>query len=225
MDEVAFPTFDDNEVPYPVFELASCPVFKRDGTKVMDWDPKTERFYPCGKYVEAVEMANSRSRKGASFYYQPLPPELSKLAREYYLTEANWLGFREEGKEGNLRVRNPMKECSLAGPFLQGVLIATGYRRLVVGDYGAYVEMLPEQVKLENLREKWPKLENEKHNLRQKTPGHSRHKMKYIWMIPVDGPEIKVYAQQGRVQYADYLPGMYYVSPYDVRPTWKITND
>lgn len=41
----------------------------------------------------------------------------------------------------------------------------------------------------------------------------------YIWREPDDGSDVKVYDQKRPVEYADYKPGMLYVSVYEVFPT------
>jgi len=83
-----------------------------------------------------------------------------------------------------------------------GSVVAKDYTRVVVGDYGAYIEMSPQQVLTENLREKFP--------------GKRREGIKYIWLVVNDHSRTKVYRQVRTVDYADYRVGMYYVSVNDV---------
>jgi len=82
-----------------------------------------------------------------------------------------------------------------------GTLIANGYNRIVIGDFGAYLEFSDAQVEHSAFRLKWP--------------GKPKRPVKYIWMITVDDSETKIYYQQRKVTYADYLPGMYYMSYFD----------
>ncbi len=97
-----------------------------------------------------------------------------------------------------------------------GTLFAQGYCRIVYGDHGPYVEF--EQVHLQvPLRNKFPT-----------TPKDAF----YVWMVPTDGSQLKVYHQLRTVEYlknppaggfrgnreegyADYKVGYIYVSPYD----------
>lgn len=84
----------------------------------------------------------------------------------------------------------------------QNTKISIGYKRIVIGDYGAYLEIDPEDIVHENIKNKWP--------------GKPRRPVKYIWMETIDLARTKIYFQQGKVEYADYIPGMYYVDSKDV---------
>lgn len=127
------------------------------------------------------------------FNYQKLTDELSKKSREFYFkhlpTEFNIIGSNEELIT------------------LNGTLISKGYQRIVIGDYGAFIEFSKEQAIIENMKvqdgEEY-RLEDEKYNV------------KYFWLTAIDDSGIKIYHQKRKVSYADYLPDMYYVSPYEV---------
>lgn len=97
---------------------------------------------------------------------------------------------------------------------LDGTLIAMGYRRIVIGDYGAFIECSPEQVCKFNLHCK-PGQEYRIHDER-----FSRN-AKYHWLTAKDRSDCKIYLQQKTVAYADYIPGMYYISPYEVQAETK----
>lgn len=101
----------------------------------------------------------------------------------------------------------------------RGTLFSRGYVRIVYGDHGPYIEFTPEQVIC---------------GLKKKFDNPLPPKAFYEWMLPVDGSNIKVYDQKKSVKdlrnpppgghrgeraegYADYIPGMIYVSPYDLR--------
>jgi hypothetical protein len=102
---------------------------------------------------------------------------------------------------------------------LAGTLIAVGYDRIVYGDHGPYVEF-----ELSNLMANLiPKFNN-------KCPVDAY----YEWMTINDGSDIKIYRQLRDVKnlpnppspgfkgnrtegYADYLPGKYYISPYEFK--------
>ena len=104
--------------------------------------------------------------------------------------------------------------CQMSGDTIPcytlcGTLIATGYNRIVIGDYGAFVEFTPEQIVNSAIRVK---------------PGQEYridseqfcNRVKYHWLTAKDGSDVKIYYQQKMVDYADYVPGMYYVSPYEL---------
>ena len=89
--------------------------------------------------------------------------------------------------------------------------IATGYNRIVIGDYGAYVEISPEQI----LQDKLMLAPGEEYRVYDER--YSAH-VKYHWYTTIVPQRIKMYFQQKTVAYADYIPGMWYVSVYEVFP-------
>lgn len=52
---------------------------------------------------------------------------------------------------------------------------------------------------------------------RVEDPRYAEH-VKYLWLTTDDGSDVKVYEQKRPVEYADYKPGMLYVSVYEVFP-------
>lgn len=105
--------------------------------------------------------------------------------------------------------------CALSGDpaaallSLDGTLLCKGYRRLVIGDYGAFIEITPEQICEDALRCK-PGQEYRYQD--ERFAGN----VKYIWLTAKDRSNCKIYFQKKRVSYADYIPGFYYISPYEV---------
>lgn len=97
-------------------------------------------------------------------------------------------------------------------------LLCNGYTRIVIGDYGAFVEISPEQIEKGNLIIK-PGQE-----YRINDPKYSGN-VKYHWLTVDDGSDCKVYFQQKTVGYADYCPGMYYISPYEVFTEKELEQD
>jgi hypothetical protein len=86
--------------------------------------------------------------------------------------------------------------------FLDGVLFATSYERVVVGARGAYVECTKDQIKVKLIS---------KYN--QELPDNvSNEPFYYYWLFP-EGRDEKVYWQVRTVNYADYKIGYYYISP------------
>jgi hypothetical protein len=139
----------------------------------------------------ALQTMYERQQKGDPLFYRPLPGEASKIVREYYRTALRRMAISEHGCDESMVLKN---DC--------GTVIARGYRRVVVGDYGAYIEFTKNQLIQDSIAPKWP--------------GEQKKEVSYIWYQTKDASQTKVYLQQHKVQYADYRPGMYYVAPDDV---------
>ena len=88
-----------------------------------------------------------------------------------------------------------------------GIKICTGYKRIVIGDRGPYIEFDKSQIIKEVLfipdNQKW-RLSNQ---------------FNYAYYIEwrTNPDNIKVYEQKRTVSYADYKIGLYYISPFDLR--------
>ena len=78
-----------------------------------------------------------------------------------------------------------------------GSRLATGYERVVIGDRGPYVEFKLEQLNADELCES--------------PVGHY-----YYAELRSVVDDVKVYVQIYRVSYADYVPGLCYVSPFEL---------
>lgn len=92
----------------------------------------------------------------------------------------------------------------------KGTLISEGYNRIVIGDYGAFLEFGRSMLVIENIRVK------EGQEYRMKDPKY-KNIVKFVWLTSKDDSDIKIYYQRRPVSYADYRLGMFYVSPYEVR--------
>lgn len=91
-----------------------------------------------------------------------------------------------------------------------GTTICTKYDRIVIGDYGPYVEFSEENIFPQNFRIK-------KGQEYRMEPRYAN--CKYIWMCTKsEKQDVKIYLQKGEVSYADYIPGKYYVCVTDVFP-------
>ena len=128
--------------------------------------------------------------------YKKLPSELSIKCREFY--KANIPSdLKLDGDETTLFSK-------------EGTVISKGYNRIVIGDYGAYIEISQAFICKDNLiieagqeyRLRKPYIDN----------------VKYIWLTAKDNSHVKIYEQLRGVTYADYKPDMYYVSIYEVFP-------
>ncbi len=86
--------------------------------------------------------------------------------------------------------------------FKDGIQFASNYIRIVHGDRGKYIELNKSQILIQ-LKSKF----------NQQLPDKvSNEQFFYYWLMPIDRTE-KIYWQIKTVNYADYKPGLYYISP------------
>lgn len=90
-----------------------------------------------------------------------------------------------------------------------GTMISTGYNQIVIGDYGAFIEILPEQICPNSI------ICKKGQEYRYRDERYAKN-IKYLWFTTKDSSDCKIYLQKKYVDYADYIPGMYYISPYEV---------
>jgi len=88
----------------------------------------------------------------------------------------------------------------------KGLLLATGYTRIVIGGRGAYIEFSSEQIEYDNIH----------------IPDYAQHKLEnnlsyYHEYRSIDDCFAKLYYQKLKVSYADYKIGMWYISPFYVK--------
>lgn len=91
-----------------------------------------------------------------------------------------------------------------------GFLICSSFDRIVIGDYGAYIEFSSEQAN----KDLFIIAPGQEYRLEPRY-----NNVKYIWLTINDDSQIKIYYQKNTVSYADYKPQKYYVSVYEVYPT------
>jgi len=86
-----------------------------------------------------------------------------------------------------------------------GLLVAAGYTRIVVGERGPYIEFKDTNIRKDHLRLpvtcEWRK---------------ESYKAYYIEFRTICEAGVKVYWQKRKVRYADYKLGYYYISPFDL---------
>lgn len=92
---------------------------------------------------------------------------------------------------------------------INGILICNGYERIVIGDYGAYIEFNSEQAN----KSQFIIAPGQEYRLEPRY-----NNAKYIWLTINDDSQVKIYYQKNTVTYADYKPKMYYVSVYEIYP-------
>lgn len=132
-----------------------------------------------------LKVINFIERITKDYGYKRLDPEKSKLARDFY---ARNLPSLEKDK------------CI----FVKDIELSKGFERIVIGDYGAYIEINADQINIKAL-----KIESG-----QAFRTRLDFKGKYIWYTTDAGA--KIYHQLRGVSYADYKPGKFYISPYDI---------
>ena len=126
------------------------------------------------------------------YNYKKLPESLSNIAKTVYAsTLPKFLNHHQ-----------PLYT-------LNGTCICNDFKRIVIGDYGAYVEYSPAQANKDN----YIIAPGQQYRLE---PRYSN--VKYIWLTIPDDSDIKIYYQKHSVIYADYKPEYYYVSVYEVYP-------
>jgi len=118
------------------------------------------------------------------YKYRPLPKKICPEVYNFYL--ANMNGFVK---------KRPA--------IINGVNICKKYDRIVVGDYGAYVEIAPEDLTVTPTTVVGQEWRHDKDYVKKRGLN-----LKYYWM-EYDGK--RVYLQIAPVTYADYKPGYYYI--------------
>lgn len=126
--------------------------------------------------------------------YSPLPSELSTKYREFY-------------KENIPEFLNDNQQTLYTS---WGTPLCNGFNRIVIGDYGAFVEFSESDLAFPSYKLRIP--EHQEYRLRDKY----KNNVKYFWYTTPDLSDIKIYHQKKTVSYADYKPGMYYVSVHEV---------
>ena len=152
-----------------------------------------------GKYMLAKQQTLS-----AEYAYKKLPSSLSLIVRKEYGRYLPDFFLSEQNKYKPLFTRD-------------GIQIAKKWNRIVIGDYGAFVEINPEDICKENFIVK----PGEEYRTND---SYYSNNIKYHWYIPKSGSESKLYFQQREVTYADYKSNMWYVSPYETKEGLFITN-
>ena len=126
--------------------------------------------------------------------YKKLAPEMSKQVRAIYKRYTDMLDL------------DPAKPLYTHN----GIKIAESFERLVIGDYGAYIEYNLSQVPAGMRYSVEPGQEY------RKLPGW-RDRVKYIWYtVPDSVPHVKIYWQLRPVGYADYKRKKFYISPFEI---------
>ena len=86
-----------------------------------------------------------------------------------------------------------------------GLMISKGYKRIVIGGRGPYVEFTDDQLNFKAF-----------HIPKEQLYRVTDRRVYYIELRSIDGCFVKLYYQLQTVAYADYKIGMFYISPYDL---------
>jgi hypothetical protein len=122
------------------------------------------------------------------FKYRPLPKYIKNTAYELY--NANLNDFDTERQAT-----------------INGVLFCNKFNRVVVGDYGAFLEIDESDLLVELIIPESQKWRYDIEYLKRRELN-----IKYRWL---EYKGLKVYHQVATVKYADYLPNMFYISVLD----------
>lgn len=126
------------------------------------------------------------------YKYRPLKRDLSEKYRKFYLdnipTELNVNGWVDTLFT------------------LNGSPICDGYDRIVIGDYGAFIEFSTSPYSFIVKPGQEYRIDDERYS----------KNVKYHWLTINDDSDVKIYHQMRTVAYADYLPDKYYVSVHEV---------
>ena len=126
------------------------------------------------------------------YKYKPLPIELSEKYRQFFFENIP-SGLHVNGGDETLYTLN-------------GSPICDGYDRIVIGDYGAFVEFTSSTYEFCIKAGQEYRLNDKKYS----------NNVKYIWLTIDDGSNVKIYYQKKPVLYADYRPKKFYVSVHEV---------
>lgn len=126
--------------------------------------------------------------------YAKLAPDLSRKYRDFFT----------ENIPDFLDINGSNKQLTT----INGTPICNGYDRIVVGDYGAFVEFSKKAIASDFVIQPGQeyRVNDEKY----------KRNVKYIWLTIRDGSGVKIYQQKRKVTYADYKARKYYVSVHEV---------
>ena len=126
------------------------------------------------------------------YKYRPLKRDLSEKYRKFYL----------DNIPTELNVNGGVDALFT----LNGSPICDGYDRIVIGDYGAFIEFSTSPYSFIVKPGQEYRIDDERYS----------KNVKYHWLTINDDSDVKIYHQMRTVAYADYLPDKYYVSVHEV---------
>ena len=127
------------------------------------------------------------------YKYKKLPDDLSEKYRTFWA----------ENIPDYLEVNGDNKELYT----IEGTIICKKYDRIVIGDYGAFIEFSKEDIV-----KRLSIAPGQEYRIYNK---QFRDRVKYHWLTIGDHSDTKIYEQVREVTYADYKPNKYYVSVHE----------
>ena len=150
------------------------------------------------RYISEIgkQTLELQQRLANQYNYKKLPNMVStKYQQLYYDTLP--LYFKSHLNGGNVFLYDLFDIC-----------ISTKFERVVIGDYGAFIEISSEDIIGDNLvcapGQEYRYKDNE-----------YRKRVKYIWLTTKSNSNCKIYYQTNIVSYADYKPDYFYISPFE----------
>jgi hypothetical protein len=162
-----------------------------------------------------------------TYKYKQLPYQLALNCMRHYVTSLP-KGFClkdnalkvAENPEINECIRKPgyevVKEHKLPIVTRDGTMIAYKYNRIVIGHYGAFIEIEDDDIYDKNVKCE----PGQEYRIRDR---RYRDKVKYQWYTAKDHSHCKLYKQKRQVAYADYQENMWYISPFEVLDQNELT--
>ena len=171
-------------------------------------------------------MLKKQEELSKIYKYKPLPPLISMIQREEYfnnlpkeflmdIEKINGIDFFCN----NFSLNNVKNITQNSFPLYSFVYknnkknkvnkIANGWNRIVIGDYGAFIEINDEDIIKENIIV----CPGEEYRINDERYAQN---IRYHWYIPKNSYPTKLYYQQKEVSYADYKPYKWYISPYEI---------
>lgn len=144
------------------------------------------------------------------YKYRKLPQKLGEKVSDRFLD--NIPKPLDKGDDVDIDSGKPgwrLKPINASLFTLNGTKICNKYNGIVIGHYGAFIEIDPSDMVMSNIVCK----EGEEYRIND--PKY-KNKVKYQWFTINDGSNVKLYYQQKEVSYADYKVGMWYVSVHEV---------
>jgi hypothetical protein len=168
------------------------------------------------------DILRYQDKLAAEYKYKRLPDELAiDSMRKYVLTlpEGFHLSDNSIPVADNPEINSIMAVYTEKGfeikktPFplvsRYETMISCSFNRIVIGHYGAFIEIDDEDIYRENIKcedgQEW-RIKDRRY----------KDKVKYHWFTTKDNSICKLYYQTRKVIYADYIPGKWYISPFEV---------
>ena len=152
------------------------------------------------------------------YNYKKLPYDISLNCMRYYVTSLPQ-GFHLKDDALNVKYNPEINECIIGYEIIKdynlpivsrdGTIIAYKYKRIVIGHYGAFIEIEDKDICKEHVIVE----PGQEYRIQDR---RYRDKVKYQWYTAKDNSHCKLYKQTRQVAYADYQEDMWYISPFEV---------